>query len=183
MVERVLDFDSVKEYLNVIDENAYSLLNMWKQHSDINNDEVLAKEFGTKVTIVRSILNKLCYRGIVTYDKVKDKNSGWYNYYWKIDFEKIAKLIFSQHKETKTKLEKKLELGTTYDIFTCENECKKIPFEIAIEHNFICPHCNEKLKQYDFNKELKETKRYLDEVNSEMDFIKNTLQKPIKQQE
>jgi len=177
LVERVLDFGSVKNYLDNIDENAYSLLNVWKQHSDINNDEVLAKEYGTKVTIVRSILNKLCYRGIVAYDKVKDKNSGWYNYYWKIDFEKIAKLIYSQHKDNKEKLENKVDLTTTYDLFTCNNECKKIPFEVAMEYNFVCPHCSEKLEQFDNKQELKETKKYLDQINTEMDFIKKILKK------
>lgn len=177
MVERVLDFDSVKDYLNKIDENAYNLLTIWKAHPEVTNDEKLAELFKTKVTIVRSTLNKLCYRGIVSYDKIKDKNSGWYDYYWKIDFHKLAKIIYAEHKERKTKIQEKMDFGTTYDFFGCKNMCKLQPFEIAAEYNFVCPHCSEKLEHYDYNKEIKEMQKYLNIIDKEMNFIKDVLNK------
>jgi len=175
MVERILDFDSVKDYLNKIDENAYNLLSTWKKHPEITNDEKIADLFKTKVTIVRSTLNKLSYYGIVSYDKVKDKNSGWYDYYWKIDFHKLAKLIYAEHKEKKQKLEQKMDFGQIYDFFNCNNSCKVQPFEVAAEYNFVCPHCNEKLEHYDYNKDVKDMQRYLSTIDKEMSFIKDVL--------
>jgi len=177
LVSRILAFNSVKEFLNKIDDNAYDLINIWKEHKEITNDEKLANLYGKKVTIVRSILNKLCYRGVVIYDKVKDKDSGWYNYYWKIDFEKLAKIIYSEHKDKKAKINEKTEFGTNYNLFCCKNECKLIPFEVAAEYNFVCPHCNESLAYYDYNKKINELNDYLRQIEKEMEFIKTVLQK------
>ncbi len=175
MVERILNFESTKEYLNNIDESAYNLIDVWKEHPEITNDEKIADLFKVKVTIVRSILNKLCYRGIVTYDKIKDKNSGWYDYYWKLDLNKLAKLIYTEHKDKKLKLTEKMDFGQTYDFFHCKNKCKLQPFEVAAEYNFVCPHCNEKLEHYDYNKEMDEIKGYLTTIEKEMDIIKKLL--------
>ncbi len=175
MVEQILEFDSVKGFLNNIDENAYNLLSVWKDHSEITNDEKLADLFNVKVTVVRSILNKLSYRGIVTFDKVKDKNSGWYDYYWKISFDKLAKLIYLEHKDKKEKLLEKMDLGKNYNIFSCKNECKLMPFEVSAEYNFVCPHCMEKLEYYDYSKKIDQLQDYVTQINKEMDFIKTSI--------
>ena len=172
---RVLNLESTKEYLNKIDESAYDFLNFWNKNQNINNDEELAKEYGEKITIVRTLLNKLAYRGIVTYDKVKDKNSGWYFYFWKINFEKLGKIIYLENKEKREKYLKKINLGNNYDVYSCKNNCDLVPFEIAAEYNFVCPNCNEKLEYYDYNKEINKMKNYVKDVEKEMIFITKLL--------
>ena len=126
-MHRILDLEITKDFLNKIDENAYSLLKEWNKNSKITNDEKIAELVEQKITIVRSILNKLSFRGIVKYEKEKDQNSGWYNFYWEIDWKKLAILITQEHIGRKAKLKEKYDLLKDYD-FLLVNQTVKNSF-------------------------------------------------------
>lgn len=171
-MHRILDLEITKNFLNKIDENALSLLKEWNKDSSINNDEKIAELVGQKITIVRSILNKLSFRGIVKYEKEKDQNSGWYNFYWEIDWKKLATLISQEHIGRKTKLQDKHKMLNDYDFFSCKSGCKEMPFEIAAEYNFACPHCNESLILINKDKYKGKIKSEIKEIETDLNFIK-----------
>ncbi len=171
-MQRVLELDITKDFLDKIDKNAYDILSKWNGSKEVTNDEKLADLVGQKVTIVRSTLNKLSFRGIVKYEKEKDQKSGWYNFYWSVDLKKLATLISQEHLERKAKLGDKLRLLTEYDYFTCKNLCNEIPFEIAAEYDFTCPHCNQNLILIDKKSRSINIASEITNIENDLEFIK-----------
>ena len=48
------------------------------------SDEELARKTGVKTSEVRVVLNRLHSCGLFTYPRVRDRDSGWYSYIWKM---------------------------------------------------------------------------------------------------
>lgn len=48
------------------------------------SDEELARKTGVKTSDVRVVLNRLHSCGLFTYTRVRDRDSGWYSYIWKM---------------------------------------------------------------------------------------------------
>ena len=48
------------------------------------SDEELARKTGVKTSEVRVVLNRLHSCGLFTYTRVRDRDSGWYSYIWKM---------------------------------------------------------------------------------------------------
>jgi len=51
---------------------------------EITDDEI-ANELGVKVNEVRKKLYALADQGLVSYRRSRDKDTGWYVYYWKVN--------------------------------------------------------------------------------------------------
>lgn len=49
------------------------------------SDEELAKKTGIKPSEVRVVLNRLHNKGVFAYTRVRDRDSGWYSYIWRMD--------------------------------------------------------------------------------------------------
>jgi len=172
-MHRILELDVTKEFLSKIDKNAYDILTKWNDAKSITNDEKIAELVGQKVTTVRSTLNKLSFRGVVKYEKEKDQKSGWYNFYWGIDFKKLVTLICQEHIDRKTKLSEKQRQLNEYDYFTCKNICSEEPFEIAAEYDFVCPHCNQSLALMDKKAQSNKILSEIQNIEKDLEFIKN----------
>ncbi|NYZ75625.1 hypothetical protein H0N98_00010 [Candidatus Micrarchaeota archaeon] len=104
------------------------------------SDEDLASTCKIKVSEVRAVLNKLHSYGLTSYERTRDKESGWYSYIWRLSLGDINKI-----------LEKKKEVAViggeeSFDFYAC-SACKKgegvmIPFEVAFENKFKCLDCS-----------------------------------------
>ena len=131
-----------------------------------------------KVTNVRTILNRLHYRGITNYDKTRDKQTGWYYYVWTFDVQRMVKLVIEEQSEEISFLEKKKLEIQEYSLFGCAN-CDSVPFEVAMEYNFKCPNCGKTMES--INQDLQKKK-----INKEINMLKKdkkdleTLVKKIK---
>ncbi|MFH1240668.1 MAG: hypothetical protein V1672_05675 [Candidatus Diapherotrites archaeon] len=164
----IVDFLAVKEFIGTIaGESAIDLIKICHKKNCGVTDEEIAKKLGLKVTEIRTILNRLHYRGIVCYDKTKNKKTGWYSYTWEIKTKRIAELILEQNSEQIQKLENKMVLEETYSLFGCKAECATVPFEIAAEYHFKCPECGKTLESIDNKKRAKQTKKYIDTLKEE----------------
>ena len=104
------------------------------------SDEDLASSCKIKLSEVRAVLNKLHSYGLTSYERTRDKESGWYSYIWRLSLGDINKI-----------LERKKEVAVvgrgeeSFDFYTC-SACKKgegvmIPFEVAFENKFKCLDC------------------------------------------
>ena len=108
-------------------------------------DEDIAKKMKVKVTEVRTMLNRLHYRGIANYEKTKDENTGWFTYTWHIDRGKLLETVTGEIIDRIKELEKEKEIQESYTIFLCK-KCKiEMPFEVAAEYNFRCPECGSEM--------------------------------------
>ena len=91
-------------------------------------DEEIGKKLPLKITEIRTILNRLHYRGIACYQKTKNNKTGWYSYTWEIKAPRIAELILEQQAENITKLEKQVELAGTYEFYSAGKGLSEYPF-------------------------------------------------------
>jgi len=143
-------------------------------------DEELAKKMKLKVTEIRTVLNRLHYRGIACYKKTKNKKNGWYNYTWEIKKKRIVELIMEEQRESIEKLEQKQVFGKNYDFFSCKKSCSVIPFEIAAEYQFRCPECGETMNSFDYNKRLKDIKGQIEIMKKDVGQLQKMTQQENK---
>ena len=57
------------------------------------SDEELARKTGIKASDVRVVLNRLHSCGLFSYTRVRDRDSGWYSYIWKMSEGKLRDFI------------------------------------------------------------------------------------------
>lgn len=140
---KITRFPIVQDFLkNVGGEYAIDLVKICETKNDGATDEELAKKLRLRVTEVRTILNRLHYRGIAFYKKTKNTRTGWYNYAWGIKSHRVIELLLAEQKEVIEKLETSQSFEKTYSYFSCRKNCTAVPFEIAAEYQFKCPECN-----------------------------------------
>jgi hypothetical protein len=83
------------------------------------SDEELARKTGIKASDVRVVLNRLHSCGLFSYTRVRDRDSGWYSYIWKMsegklrDFVNINEIAPVEEKEEFAEAEDYLKKNTT----------------------------------------------------------------------
>ena len=173
--KKIINLDSAKEFVRkAAGEDAIRVVRIYERKGKSVTDEELAKKMRLKVTEIRTILNRLHYRGIVCYQRTKNTKTGWYSYTWSVKSERIADLLLEELAEKMEKLESKQTMQTNYGLFSCKTQCDMIPFEVAAEYNFKCPECGRTMGAINTNKERKVTEKMIEEVKSEIDKINRT---------
>ncbi len=131
-------------------------------------DEEIGKKLPLKITEIRTILNRLHYRGIACYQKTKNSKTGWYSYTWEIKAPRIAELILEQQTEQIAKLEKGMELEGTYEFYSAGEGLAEYPFEIAAQHDFKDPETGKPLVLLDGKKRVRELEEKLRAMKAEV---------------
>ena len=133
-------------------------------------DDALAEKCKLKVSAIRSVLNKLHNMRLAEYTRIKDKETGWYSYFWRVNLSGMNEFL----KESMTKeienTEHEIEEKTTVLSYYCR-KCSKentIDFEVASSISFRCPNCK---------KSLHEIKNDKDQVQNRLDSLKRKYQK------
>lgn len=115
-------------------------------------DEQLALELGIEINEIRKALFSLYELGIAEYKRRRDDETGWMEYYWRINYDKQLDVLKHELEKTKRKLEEKLEAETSTVYYICTNGCIKVSYEEAMELNFTCPKCGGILEYLDSSK-------------------------------
>ena len=114
-----------------------------------NNDglspEKIANKLNQKITVVRSTLNSLHFRGIACYKKQRNENN-LYEFIWEIKYKKIVDILLLQEIKKYKKIEYDLTQKEGHDYFYCPKKCTEVEFEVAAAYNFKCPNCNNNLE-------------------------------------
>jgi transcription initiation factor TFIIE subunit alpha len=118
------------------------------------SDEDLASSCKIKVSEVRAVLNKLHSYGLTSYERTRDKESGWYSYIWRLSLGDVNKIL-----DKKKEVAAVGGLDESFDFYTC-SACKKgegvmIPFEVAFENKFKCLDCGAPLVFVEKAKEMR----------------------------
>ncbi len=113
-------------------------------------DEKIAEITGLRINIVRKALYTFFDNQLVSYRRIRDKDTGWYIYYWKLNFSNIEVLIRVRKQKVLEKLKMRLNYEKGRVFFYCaSNGCVRIPFEEAVELSFKCPRCGSSLENED----------------------------------
>ncbi len=150
----------VTDYFSVnFGENSVKVI---KAAMEEMTDDAIAARCKLKVAEVRAILNKLYNYKLAEYKRIKDRDTGWFSYLWKIDVSNVLSVIQIQINSKIDELDQKVEKMNTDLLYYCPN-CSKtnlIQFDLAMDLSFRCPHCEHKL----IEKEIEEKEAYQDEL-------------------
>jgi len=132
-------------------------------------DEELAEAAEIKLNAVRKILYKLYDYRLAYYTRVKDKETGWYIYTWRLNLDNAFRILEGRKRVYLGELTKRLEFEQTHVFFCCENDDCKVPFDIASQQNFRCPRCAQEMNYIDNQGVLMGLRNEIDRVKQEID--------------
>ena len=125
------------EEREIIDEDIVNILN---EGLDQENQETEAPEENNIPRIalkeVRKSLYKLNERSLARYRRVRDKETGYFVYYWSPIWERIRDLIVSRRKQTIKKLKQRLDYEQRNLLYVCEEGHTPVTFSDAFEFGF-----------------------------------------------
>ena len=175
----ICELQSVQEFLKSVGgERSVALAKICLDKKKPAKDEDIAKKMpDLKITEIRTILNRLHYRGIACYQKTKNPKTGWYSYTWEIKAPRIAELILEQKGEQAEKMQKGLEFTGTYEFYSGGRDMTEFPFEIAAQYDFKDPETGKPLILVDNKKRIKELTEKLDIMKKEMGELEKILEK------
>lgn len=149
-------------------EDAVKIVEVLSQSDEMAEDDIVAKT-GIKLNDVRKILYKLYEHSIVGLRRTRDKDTGWFIFYWRIQTDQIEGFIISQKKRVLEKLEMRLEYEKNHDFYYCHTPgCRRVTFEEATEYIFRCPTCNKPLIHYDNSRIIEALSKKIDRIKSEL---------------
>lgn len=126
--------------------------------------EELAEETNMKINDVRKVLYKLYDHRLASYRRTRDKNTGWYIYYWKLDLDKAPGIVKGMESDYLARLEERLEHETASMYFICKNNCLRFSFSDAQDVGFKCPSCGEALEYFDNSKIIERLEKEISNI-------------------
>jgi len=129
-------------------EEAVKLIEHLRCVDEITDDEI-ANKTGIRLNSVRKILYKLYDHSLVSLRRTRDPKTGWFIFHWKLQPGQLEGFILSQKRRVLEKLSVRLEYEKNHDFYFCNTaECKRVPFEEAVELVFHCNTCNKPLAHF-----------------------------------
>ncbi|MDK2913103.1 MAG: transcription initiation factor subunit alpha [Thermococcaceae archaeon] len=149
-------------------DEAIEVIKVLEKKPDITDDEI-AEETGIRVNTVRKILYALYDEGLADFKRIRDKETGWYYYYWRLETKKLPEILRAKKMAELKKLKEMLEEETSEIYYWCGKEGHpKLTFDEAMEYEFQCPICGEMLMQYDNTEIVEELKKRIEELEIEL---------------
>ncbi len=108
-------------------------------------DEELASKFNIRLNDIRKILYKLYENNLASFRRLRDKSTGWYIFFWKLEPENIIHLIRNKNRLVLQVLQTRLEYEQDHVFYRCPNNCGACTFEDAMEIGFKCSKCGSPL--------------------------------------
>ncbi len=132
-------------------------------------DEEIATKTDLKLNIVRRILYKLHDNHLASYRRIRDTDTGWFLYYWKIDPRKAQALVNRKKRMVLSLLEQRLEHETNNELYACVNrDSPPVPFEEAMNLSFRCPVCNGLLQYVDNERTISFLRKQVEELRADL---------------
>ena len=115
------------------------------------------------VSQIRSILYELKSKNLIDYDRRKDKEKGWYLYYWKVLPHNFEKVYLSEKKKKLEQFKERLDNEENSIYYICPNYCKRLSFDDALDENFTCPICGSLMNEENKTRKVEILKRNINE--------------------
>lgn len=156
-IKRILDIVA-----EIVGEEAISVVEYLYYNSGASEFDV-SDGIGMTVSQVRSILYELKARSLIDYTRKKDKEKGWYLYYWRVVTSNFETVYTNEKKKKLELFRERLENEEKITYYICPTFCKRLPFEEALEHNFTCPICGSLMNEENKTRKIEVLKRNIKE--------------------
>lgn len=123
----------------------------------------ISEGIGFTVSQIRSILYELKAKNLIDYDRKKDKEKGWYLYYWRVLPHNFEKVYLNEKKAKLEQFKERLEKEENSIFYICPSYCKRLSFDDALEANFTCPICGSLMNEENKSRKIEILKRNIKE--------------------
>ena len=148
----------------VAGERAIDLVNYLRNKKNVSEFKI-ADDLKKDIKEVRTTLYLLVNQNLISSIRKKDKQKGWYIYYWTFN-SKNVKYLFMKHKSERLKRLQERAIREKNNVFyICENKCIRFNFDQGINFNFKCPECGELMMQEDNSITIKQIEKEIDNLN------------------
>ncbi len=133
------------------------------------SDDMIAAEISTRLNTVRKILYKLYDHALVSCTRVRNEQTGWYTFFWRLQPDQVDAFIRSRKRRTLEKLKSRLEHERSHSFFICE-KCPdvRLTFEEAMETAFRCSKCGGHLTGVDNSKIVEKLSDLIKKLEDEL---------------
>ncbi len=132
-------------------------------------NEVAENELATRLNmdmhVVRGTLQRLYESRLVRFRKERGQD-GWWIYFWSLDLPRLVELVDKTRRRTIHLLKQKLTFERENHFFRCTKGCLREAFDLAFEHDFLCPCCGMPLVQMDNAFHVEEIHSYINTLES-----------------
>ncbi len=142
----------------VAGEDVLPLVKALKNKKNVS-EFLLAQNIKQEINTTRNMLYRLYNANLVSFIRKKDKQKGWYIYYWTFNSKRVKYLASTTKKKKLEKLKERLEREKSSDFFVCQNQCIRLDFEQATDFEFKCPECGSLLNQEDNREKIKQIEK------------------------
>ena len=130
-------------------DDAYEVVSQLKEDEE-TTDEKIRDETGMRLNVVRKILYKLYDLHLASYRRTRNKETGWFVYYWKLEPDRIHDLLYDKKVKVLERLKQRFDFEVENTFYHCNNNgCPRHTFEEAMVNAFKCPICNNQLVHVD----------------------------------
>ncbi|MCJ7770111.1 transcription factor [Candidatus Bathyarchaeota archaeon] len=158
----------MKKIANVLGgEEAVTVVMALNKLGQATDDELL-NETCIKLNDIRKALNKLYNHSIVQCDRLRDEQTGWFIFRWRIQSDQFEGFIKNQKRKILRIFNKRLDYEKNNEFFYCGTPGdRRMTFEEAMEMIFRCPNCGKKLDSYDNKDIIKALSDKIEELKKE----------------
>ena len=128
------------------------------EYGDMRDDEIALK-LGLKSNIVRKILYRFADSSIVTVQRFRDKDTGWFHFRWRVQLDRVEPYLENQRRRILRRLMERLNYEENHEFYVCPKGCERVTFEEAMEKKFMCTVCGSLLTHED-NSQLVEALKH-----------------------
>lgn len=164
--------------VDILGEEALSLIRYLSGRENVSEFD-LANKTKKDIKVVRRMLYILYNNNLVSFTRKKDKQKGWYIYYWTLILDSIKYVYYKKKKEHLAHLEARLEEETKELFFICSSRCVRLNFDQAMDIEFHCPECGELVLQDSSEKNVADLKKELKAVSEEVEKLEKEKRKVI----
>jgi transcription initiation factor TFIIE subunit alpha len=137
-----VDNEALKKVAALFGEDAVRVVEVLEGVHEISDIEI-ADKTQLQLKMVRKALYRLYDHSLLALRQSRDKETGWFIFNWRLQFDQLEGFIVIQKRRVLEKLEPRLEYEKSHEFYTCQTPgCKRFPFEEAFELLFKCPVCN-----------------------------------------
>lgn len=156
-IERILDITH-----ELVSEDATQVVEYLFSNSGASEFDI-SENIGFSVAQIRSILYELKAKNLIDYDRRKDKEKGWYLYYWRVLPDNFEKVYNNEKRKKLEMFKERLQAEEQSVFYICPNFCKRLSFEDALENNFTCRVCGALMNEENKSRKIEMLKRNIQE--------------------
>lgn len=165
--------------LDILGEEGLRLVKELRSKENISEFS-LATRLKRDIKLVRRMLYKLYNYNLVASSRKKDKQKGWYIYYWTLLPENVKFHYLKNKKILLEKLKGQLQREQTEQFYSCPKKCIRLDFNQSLDFEFRCPECGELLVQEQDPKRIEELEKKIEKLRRELESEERIVKKGIK---